>query len=180
MPAPFTRPVSLVALGITLFLAALAFSWLEDVLTPWVNLGEAQMGSAVAFNTGSGRYRVVISGPARPALERVACDITFADESTKRALGGTGGVNPKEHFGVSRALEFRAKPGTTRMTCANRIVRGATLGRYQVVAADGPVSKAILAAFVFGTLSVLAGGLWLLHLFRRREDPPVGPLLASN
>ncbi len=63
---------------------------------------------------------------------------------------------------MSRVLEFNATSGTTQVTCADRIVRGASHGRYQVVAADGPVSKAIIVGFVLGVLSLLAGGIWLV------------------
>ncbi len=49
---------------------------------------------------------------------------------TRRALGGSGGVNANDRLGVSRVLEFDAKPGTTRLTCADRIVRGAAHGRW--------------------------------------------------
>jgi hypothetical protein len=163
-----TRPLSLVALGVTLFIAGFAGSWAQDVAAPWINLGEAQMRSTVVFDAGDGEYRVVSSGPSRPELEQTACDIEFADGTTDRALGGSGGVNAAVRLGVSRVLEFDAKPGRTRLTCADRILRASTFGRFQVVAADGPVSKAIIAAFVLGGVSLLAGGLWLFLLYRRR------------
>ncbi len=167
MSDSLTRPVSLVMLGVTLFIAGFVGGWLQDAAAPWVNQGEADMGSTVTFDAGGGKYRVVTSGPTRPALARVGCTIVSSTGSSKRALGGSGGVNQREAFGVSRVLEFKTAAGATRLTCADRISRGAAHGRFQVVAADGPVSKAILAAFVLGGLSLLGGALWLWRLYRR-------------
>lgn len=167
MSDSLTRPVSLVMLGVTLFIAGFVGDWLQDAAAPWVNQGEADMGSTVTFDAGGGKYRVVTSGPTRPALAQVGCTVVSSAGASKRALGGSGGVNQRETFGVSRVLEFETAPGETRLTCADRILRGATQGRFQVVAADGLVSKAILAAFVLGGLSLLVGALWLWRLYRR-------------
>ena len=168
---------SLVALGVTLFIAALAASWVQDVAAPWINLGEAPMASPIGFTAHAGKYRVVSSGPTRPSIAQTGCTIALADGSTRRALGGSGGVNAHERLGVSRVLEFRAKPGTTRLTCADRIVRGATHGRYQVVAADGPVSKGIIAGFVLAVVSLLAGAVWFVVLARgTRRGPAVAEI----
>jgi hypothetical protein len=158
-------------LGITLFIAGFVGSWVQDAAAPWINLGEAQMGSTVAFDAGGGKYRVITSGPTRPALAQTGCTIVSGAGSTAERLGGTGGVNPREALGVSRVLEFNAPTGQTRLSCADRIVRGATFGRFQVVAADGPVTKAILAAFVLGGLSLAGGGLWLVLIYRRPRAP---------
>jgi hypothetical protein len=172
--ASATRPISLVMLGVTLFIAGLVGSWAQDVAAPWINLGEAQMGSTISFDAHAGKYRVISSGATRPALAQTGCTIELPDGTAKRALGGSGGVNARETLGVSRVLQFRARSGATRLTCADRILSDATHGRFQVVAADGPVSKAIIAAFVLGAVSILAGGLWLVLLFRRPEGP-AGP-----
>jgi hypothetical protein len=168
VPASLTRPVSLVVLGVTLFIAGFVGNWLQDAAAPWINLGEARMGSTVTFTADRGKYRVITSGPTRPKIEQVGCTIVPATGSSRRALGGTGGVNQRDALGVSRVLEFRTPPGETRLTCSDRILTASTHGRFQVVAADGLVSRAVLAAFVLGGLSLLAGVAWLALLYRRR------------
>lgn len=163
------RPLSLVALGVTLLVVGFVGTWAQDAAAPWINLGEARMTEPVTFTADRGTYRVVTSGPSRPRLTRTACTITRADGKTKRALGGTGGVNAHDGLGVSRVLEFTTAPGATRVVCEDRYVAASRFGRYQVVSADGPVSKAILAAFVLGGLSLAGGVLWLVILFRRQS-----------
>jgi hypothetical protein len=74
-------------------------------------------------------------------------------------------------LGVARVIEFKATTGATRLTCNDRYIKASTRGRFQVVAADGPVSKAILGAFILGGLS-LAGGALMLFLAYRRENQP--------
>lgn len=152
-------------LGIVLLLAGLAASWAQDVAAPWLNEGEADLGGEVAFTSGGGRYRVISSGPERPALEQIGCTITSADERQQRVLGGED-VNPTERLGVSRVLGFDAPAGRTTVTCANRIVRSSTgRGRFQVVPADGPVSIAVIVLFVVGGVLV---GVSLLLIVRAR------------
>lgn len=170
VPRSTARAFSLVALGVTLFLAALVGQYAQDAAAPWWNLGEARMRSAMSFDSGGGRYRVITSGASRPALERVGCTIRTSDGESQRRLGGSGAVNPREALGVSRVLEFRAPEGRTTMVCADRISRTSTYGRYQVVAADSPLSLAISAAFVLGIGSVLLGGLLLWRAHRRSAD----------
>ncbi len=176
MSTSTTRPLSLLALGVTLMIAGFVGTWAQDVAAPWINLGEAKMTQPVTFTANEGTYRVVTSGPSRPSLAQTACTITRADGTTKRALGGTGRVNARESLGVSRVLEFTTVSGATRVVCEDRIIAASQFGRYQVVSADGPVSKAILAAFVLGCLSLAAGAAWLVVLFRRRDDGPAPPM----
>jgi hypothetical protein len=90
-----------------------------------------------------------------------------SDGRRRRELGGSGGVNPRDVWGVSRVLEFEATPGATRLTCNDRYITTSTRGRFQVVAADGPISKAILGAFVLGGLALAAGALLLFLAYRR-------------
>jgi len=164
-------PISLVMLGIVLFIAGFVGNWAQDSAAPWINLGEAQIGSTVSFDADARKYRVVTSGPTRPALEHTVCAIQFADGHSKRELGGSGAVNARDALGVARVIEFKATAGATRLTCNDRFIKTSTHGRFQVVAADGPVSKAILGAFVLGGLS-LAGGALMLFLAYRREHRP--------
>jgi hypothetical protein len=166
--------ISMVMLGIVLFIAGFVGSWGQDSAAPWINLGEARIGSTLTFGAGAGKYRVVTSGPARPALESTVCAIELADGRSKRELGGSGGVNARNALGVARVLEFKTTPGPTRLTCNDRYIETSTYGRFQVVAADGPVSKAILGAFIIGGLS-LAGGALMLFLIYRREHQPHDP-----
>lgn len=162
-------------LGIVLFIAGFVGSWAQDSAAPWINLGEAQLGSTVSFSADAGKYRVVTSGPTRPKLEATVCAIELAGGRSERALGGSGGVNARDALGVARVLEFKATPGLTRVTCNDRYIKASTRGRFQVVAADGPVSKAILGAFILGGLSLAGGGLALFVLYRRNPDPPGAP-----
>ena len=167
------RAVSLVMLGVTLFIAGFVGNWAQDAAAPWINLGEAKTRGTVAFESDGGRYRVLTSGPARPGIASIGCSIAAADGTSRRELGGGGGVNAAERFGVTRVLEFKVPAGPTQVVCEDRRSESNTFGRFQVVAADGIVSKAILAAFALGGLLLVAGGLWLLLQFRRRDPAPV-------
>ena len=84
---------------------------------------------------------------------------------------GSGGVNARDALGVARVLEFLTTPGPTGLTCNDRYIKTSTHGRFQVVAADGPVSKAILGAFTLGGLSLVGGGLMLFLIYRREHQP---------
>lgn len=156
-------------LGVVLFIAGFVGNWAQDTAAPWINLGEAQLGSTIRFDAGARTYRVVTSGPTRPELEATVCTIEFANGRRERELGGSGGVNARDALGVARVLEFEAAPGATRLTCNDRYITASTRGRFQVVAADGPVSKAILGAFVLGGLSLAGGGLLLFLAYRREQ-----------
>ncbi len=172
MPSSAIRPISLVTLGVVLFIFGFVGQWVQDATAPWINAGEARMGSTISFDADGGKYRVISSGATRPALEQTGCTIDPDDGPSKRELGGGGGVNAREALGVSRVLEFKTPAGRTHLTCADRIIRSATRGRFQVVAADGLVSKFILAAFVLGGLSLAAGTLWLVLLYSRVRKSP--------
>jgi hypothetical protein len=152
-------------LGIVLLLAGLAASWAQDVAAPWINAGEAQMGSAVTFRSDGGRYRVISSGPARPGLEQTKCTLDPEDGGPFDVLGGVD-VNAIDHFGVSRVLGFEAPAGDVELTCRDRFVAASTHGRFQVVAADGPVSIAVYGLYGAGVLLLLIGGLRLWLAFR--------------
>ena len=168
-------PIALIMLGVVLFVAGFVGNWAQDSAAPWINLGEARIGSTVSFDADARRYRVVTSGPTRPQLEHTVCTVALADGRSKRELGGSGGVNARAALGVSRVLEFQGTTGATRLTCNDRYVKASTHGRFQVVAADGPVSQAILGAFIGGGLSIACGGLGLFLIYRReqrrREEP---------
>jgi hypothetical protein len=153
-------------LGIVLFVLALVASWGQDVLAPWVNAGEADLRSTVTLESDGGDYRVITSGPTRPRLEDVACDVVGPNGETQRILGGKD-VNANERFGVSRVLGFDAPEGTVEVTCADRLSESSTHGRFQVVDADGPVSLAILGLFVVGPALIVLGGLGLFLAHRR-------------
>jgi hypothetical protein len=158
-------------LGIVLFLAGLAASWGQDVLAPWVNVGEAQMGSALTFRSDGGDYRVITSGPTRPQLEQTVCRVEPEDGRPFDVLGGKD-VNPVERFGVSRVLGFEVPAGDVRLTCRDRFLSQSTHGRYQVVAADGPVSIAVLIFFGLGLVLILAGGIRIWLALRDRGTAP--------
>lgn len=153
-------------LGIVLLLGGLAASWAQDVAAPWINEGEARMGSTVRFASDGGEYRVVSSGATRPAIAATGCTVFTSRERELRVLGGKD-VNESERLGVSRVLGFEAPAGTTRVTCADRMSRYSTLGRFQVVAADGPVSVAVLVMFGLGTLLVVVSVLLFVHGYVR-------------
>lgn len=163
------RSISLLTLGIVLFVLGFVGNWAQDSAAPFVNLGEGPLGSTVTFDADAREYRVVTSGPLRPRVEQTVCEIELADETTQRKLGGSGGVNPRDAMGVARVLEFDARPGTTRVTCNDRFVESSTHGRFQVVASDGLVSKVILGAFLLGGAAFVAGALGLFLLYRREQ-----------
>ena len=70
-----TRAIPIFLLGFAIVLAGLAASWAQDVVAPWVNEAEAQMGSRVTLTSDGGKYRVITSGPSRPAIEQTGCTI---------------------------------------------------------------------------------------------------------
>lgn len=179
VPRSTARAFSLIAFGVTLFLGALGGQYAQDAVAPWWNLAETRMRSPLTFVADGGRYRVITSGVSRPALERVGCTIRTADGGSLRRLGGSGAVNPREALGVSRVLEFRAPKGRTAMVCADRISRTSTFGRYQVVAADSLLSKAIVVSLVLGVVCFLTGGLLVWRAHGRAAGDDDGPGLGG-
>jgi hypothetical protein len=162
-------------LGIMLLLAGLAASWVQDVAAPWVNDGEAQMGSPVTFESDGGEYRVITSGPTRPDLGGTVCTVDPEDGQAFRVLGGKD-VNAVDRFGVSRVLGFDVPAGEVDLTCEDRVISQSTRGRFQVVAADGPVSVAVLVLFGLGAALLVVGGVRLWLVFRRhRAAAATGP-----
>jgi hypothetical protein len=165
---------SLVSLGIVVFLAALSASWAQDAIAPWVNVGEAETGSPITFHAAETTYRVLASGPNHPEVGRIGCDITLADGTTQRILGGEGSVTPHDRLAVSRVLEFEAPAGApTTVRCEDRVSPRSTAGRFQVVDTSGPMSSVALAGGLLGTALVLVGiGCLTLAARRASTDGP--------
>lgn len=157
-------PLSLVALGIVLFLAAIAGWWGQDALGTLANEGGADMGEVVTFRSTGGTYRVLSSGPLRPAPSATYCDITRADGSTKTEVGGQG--LQTAHLGVDRLFTFSAPSGTTEVTCSIRGT-GSGSGRFQVLATDGLITKVPTGFFLVAMISLGIGVAWGFTAGRR-------------
>jgi hypothetical protein len=151
-------------LGIVLLLAGLAARWAQDVAAPWINEGEARMGSTVRFASEGGDYRVVTSGPTRPAIAETACTIVTSRERELQVSGGKD-VDEVERMGVSRVLGFEAPSGRTSVTCLDAASSGSSHGRFQVVPAGGLVSLAVAVVFGLGTLLVVVGVALLVRAY---------------
>ena len=163
-------PLRLVGLGIALLILGFVLRWGQDVTAPYVNLGEADMAGAVVFDSDGGTYRVVTSGPSRPELRFTVCEATGSDGSTQRELGRDGVNGGHSRFGVTRITRFDLPAGRSEIRCGNREPdKGAGLGRFQVVDADGPVSLAVTGLIGGGAASLLAGIGWFLLRFRRHD-----------
>lgn len=154
-------PLRLVLLGIALIMLGLAVRWAQDVAAPYVNLGEADMADVVTFESSGGTYRVVTSGPSRPAIQATVCEIETADGRRERDVGHDGMEGGQDRFGVTRVLAFDAVEGTTTVRCGRqRPDGGAGLGRFQVVDADGPLSVAGWGLLGGGFGLGLVGAAW--------------------
>lgn len=153
-------------LGVVLLVAGLGLSWAQDVAAPWINVAEAQMGTPLGFSGDGGRYRVITSGPLRPALESTSCRVEPEDARAFTVLGGED-VNAATHFGVTRALSFAVGRGDVRLTCGDRRLPSSRSGRYQVVAADGPANRVIEVLLVLAVALVVVGAVRLLLALRR-------------
>lgn len=163
-------PLRLIGLGITLLILGLVLRWGQDITAPYVNLGEADMAGTVVFDSDGGIYRVVTSGPSRPELRFTVCEATGSDGSTQRELGRDGVKGGHSRFGVTRVTRFDLPAGRTEIRCGNReVARGAGLGRFQVVDADGPVTVAITGLLGAGAASLLGGIAWFIIRFRRHD-----------
>lgn len=172
--APGLRwPMSLVSLGIVVFLLGLGAWWAQDAAAPFRNVGEADIPGTVTFDATAGRYRVVTSGPSRPEIDRTACDVVLADGAELRILAGEGSVATQQHFGVSRVIEFEAVDGPTTVSCEDRIAPSVEGGRFAVVGADRIVGIIVGA----GVACFLVGVAWTALRARRAasDTPAAGP-----
>lgn len=161
-------PVRLLLLGIVLLVAGIGLRWAQDVAAPYVNVGEADLARTVTFEAEAGTYRVVTSGPSRPAIHTTVCEIRRSDGQTSRFTGADGIDGGHERLSVTRVGRFETVAGTTEVTCGRLAPdRGDGLGRFQVVAADGPVSLAVTALFVAGGASLAVAIGWGLLALRR-------------
>jgi len=161
------RPWAAIAGGVVGVVLALAGWWAQDAIGTLVNEGEARTGERVAFTADAGRYRVVSSGPLRPSLSSYECDVDFADGSHRTIIGGTA-VNAIERLGTTRLLEFHAPAGPTAVTCRDRRLPDNHHGRFQVIAAGGPVDIALYVLVGLGIAGIL-GGIGVLVLRSRRN-----------
>lgn len=163
-------PMRLVALGITLFLFGFALRWGQDVAAPYINMGEADMAGTVVFEAEAGTYRVVSSGPNRPAIHTTVCEARGSDGESHRERGADGVDGGHERFGVTRVTKFVLPAGRAEVQCGYRDPdRGDGLGRFQVVADDGPVTLAVTGLLVGGGISLAAGLGWLALRFGRHR-----------
>ena len=161
-------PIRLITLGITLFLFGFALRWGQDAVAPYVNLGEADMAGTVVFEAEAATYRVVSSGPARPALHTTVCEARGVDGFEHRERGADGVDGGHERFGVTRVTKFVLPAGRAEIQCGYRSPdRGEGLGRFQVVAADGPTSIAVIGLLIGGGASLALGVGWFLYRFRK-------------
>ena len=163
-------PIRFIALGITLFLFGFGLRWAQDVVAPYVNLGEAEMAGTVVFEAEATTYRVVSSGPNRPAIHTTVCEARGVDGYQHRERGADGVDGGQERFGVTRVTKFEVPAGRTEIQCGYREVsRGGGLGRFQVVAANGPTSYAVIGLLVGGSISLAVGLGWYFYRFRRQS-----------
>lgn len=159
-PASGRGPIRLFLLGFVLLVAGGVATWAQDALAPFVNLGEAPLPGPIVFDADDATYRVVTSGPGRPGLEFTACIIERADGTTVEDYGVDGAEGAQEHFGVTRVLEFDAVAGRTEVRCGSKPSARDTPGRFQIVAARGPVTLATYALFAAGGTALVAAIGW--------------------
>lgn len=163
-------PLRLIALAVTLFIFGFALRWGQDAVAPYVNLGEADMAGTVVFEADAATYRVVTSGPNRPALHTTVCEARGVDGYQHRERGEDGVDGGHERFGVTRVTKFVLPAGRAEIQCGYRDPgRGSGLGRFQVVAADGPTSYAVIGLLVGGGTSLAIGLGWFFLRFRRQS-----------
>lgn len=168
VPTRGQGPVRLLLLGIVLLIVGFGLRWAQDVAAPYVNVGEADLARTVTFEAEASTYRVVTSGPSRPAIHTTVCEIRRPDGQTTRFTGADGIDGGHERLTVTRVGRFEAVAGTTEVTCGRFAPdRGDGLGRFQVVAADGPVSLAVTALFAAGGAGLAVAIGWGLLAFRR-------------
>lgn len=151
-------PFSLIALAVPLFFLGWLTLYGQDAIGTVANEGEADMGEEVVFEAADADYRVVMSGPLRPDLAFVGCDIVLADGEEVRLFAGEG-----EHFsgpGTDRVGTFTAVAGETSVTCAR--TSGGSEGRFQVVERQGLVTYAGWGLIFAAIVSAIAGILWFV------------------
>lgn len=161
-------PLRLVGLAVVLLVVGFVLRWGQDVTAPYVNVGEADMASAVAFTSDGGTYRVVSSGPSRPELRFTVCEATGAEGFTERVRGGDGSRGGHVRLGVTRVTRFDLPPGPAEIRCGNLAPdRGAGSGRFQVVDGDGPLSLVVVGLLASGAACAVGGIGWYLLRLRR-------------
>jgi hypothetical protein len=163
-------PMRLALLGLVILVAAIAARWVEDVAAPFVNEGEADMAHTVALEADGGDYRIVTSGPARPDIHNTVCRIRTSDGEVDEDRGADGIDGGHERLGVTRVVELSIKAGRAEVTCGNsRPTGGEGLGRFQVVEADGLLTRGVTIALGIGAACLLGGLLWLAGVVLRRR-----------
>lgn len=163
-------PLSLISLGIVLFLAALGLWWVQDVVGTVVNEGEADIGREVAFTSDGGAYRLLSSGPLRPEVASTWCDITTSDGRTRREVGGQGLQTSR--LGVDRLLTIHPPAGSTTIRCTSRGTDIVGNGRFQVIEADGLTTWIPAGVFVaaMASIAIGAGLAWRAVARARRQN----------
>lgn len=160
---------ALVAVGVLLFLVSVGGWWAQDAIGTVLNEGEADVGESITFTSDGGSYRLLSSGPLRPLPGSTYCDLTYADESTRREVGGQGLQTSR--LGVDRLLTFEPPPGRTQVRCTDRGSATTGNGRFQVLEADGVLSKALIGAIVAALASLAVGIAVVVRSFRRGSGP---------
>lgn len=171
-------PMSLIGLGVVLFLLSIAGWWAQDVLGTLANEGEADIGETVTFASDGGRYRLVSSGPLRPDVGATYCDLTYADGSTRREVGGQG--LQAARLGVDRLLSFEPPAGETSVRCTSRGSDVTGNGRFQVLDDDGPVRWALIGTIVLALASLAVGIGTTVRAVRRGGGPDLGSMVPEG
>ena len=130
--------------------------WLQDVVAPFINEGEADISQTVTFEAEGGTYRVVTSGPSRPEAQRMECAVVRADGSTETVRAGDGSITPHDRFGVSRVLQFDVPAGQTSVTCNDEFSPRSAGGRFQIVESGGIKQIGLIAGGLIGVLAVIS------------------------
>lgn len=169
IPQQYRTVVSAIMLVVVVFLFFLFAWWLQDVAAPYLNEGEADITQTVTFDAEGGSYRVITSGPTRPAAINTACLVTGSDGNEQRILAGDGSVTPQDRFGVSRVIEFEVPAGPTSVTCFDLKIETADGGRFQVVEAGGLQQIGLIAGGLIALLAVVSLVTTVVSRLRRRR-----------
>ncbi|MEZ5140534.1 MAG: hypothetical protein R2702_04090 [Acidimicrobiales bacterium] len=173
-------PVSLLLVGIVLLMLGGGIRWAQDVTAPWLNEGEADLPDTVTFEADDATYRVITSGPTRPAIHQTACTVERADGKVLREEGRDGVDGGQERFGVTRVLEFRAVAGTTTVQCGFDFAPERGSGRFQVVRADGPITIATIVLLVLGVAALVVSIGWFVAVVLQSGDDPPGGAVGQG